>query len=1111
MNRTQTLLAAVAALIVIVIACNPTLPPVVSEDAGHESFARQAVSIVQGRKIKGYDEVKLLSDLAALTGREIVLRALMQQPDYVSHWSEVLVDDLKVHREGGRAQTSCYGPPLRAGAVTGSLADSVKSGAPATAINPDFNMSDLLASSLKRDNLYSAYSAHLFAMENRPGFDTEQTRRDTLGSTFGQTYVRREMLCLTCHNSEYSLSGEESAWDRTWPITGYFERALYGSPSGEPTEEANAMFRTDAIGGVGAIEPWGLTNCGTFKQVLPNDPLGEVANFAGLSGSQIGIFNVRSGFASGYNGLDSDGLQRTLPPGVAATCQFCADNCAGATLDVAAVANSATNAATVKTLLTNTVWSGGSKCIDCHGGSAGLNLSTGNDWANELIGITATETFSGMAIKRVEPGNANNSYLIKKLENAAGITPSRMPLGADPLTVAQINQIKVWINSMPALSACNVCAVTDCAQPRRHVAGNEAFAFLTAANITDNIWAEAMGTPLTIANYFPRNSSEQQALWHLTEYRFIPEGWSAQAVLARALTSNYFNRKAPQFSTLASPYVVPPLLDPWIVVDPRVPPVALPGWVQGGPPPTPDPAYSDAAHPENHLNAMGEGVYRYGARNLLNSIHVALDWPTPLRFPPANGYANDDLQRAIGQYFTDTSPGFRGTDLQGLLFWESVHGACAKPAGVGVDWIDRVVTAIGAFPPGDPGGPLSVQDVVTVMRDWLLGNGGVSSAAPVDLTGSEAAALASYFGVASLADPVSSVTDVASRLRGYCGVLVETPQFMLAGIAPSGLGPKPRFRVCNGGACSYQQICTELTPAVNSQLDSSTLICGPDSVNILPEIKPPDEIWVDWCIGPGCGLLVDFIPKGCFRDVFQGINSGGQPGVPGALHSVQTEAPDATRPGVQPKAGMTTRAAAAVSLSCPVEPPACDVRCSRIDCCGGPAPPLAKRGQRPLVLAWAEGAQVTEAEGVQLRPLGGERFERLKPGTSLRFGDLLALPVGARLAFKGELASLQTPRGGVPKTIPNGLLFVSVTGEQAIEPDVVVGKRPKLPLDHIRRIQKGWGSHGEGGTPLTYEQFKSYVYPASELPVDKPREQPKPEKEQGPEQNQQTPPSPSPD
>src|SRR6185312_4745885 len=75
-------------------------PSVPVEDASHASFVRQAVPVLHGRKIRGYDETKLLSDLVTLTDKETVLRALMAQPEFIDHWSEVLVDDLHVQREG---------------------------------------------------------------------------------------------------------------------------------------------------------------------------------------------------------------------------------------------------------------------------------------------------------------------------------------------------------------------------------------------------------------------------------------------------------------------------------------------------------------------------------------------------------------------------------------------------------------------------------------------------------------------------------------------------------------------------------------------------------------------------------------------------------------------------------------------------------------------------------------------------------------------------------------------------------------------------------------------------------------------------------------------------
>ncbi len=1007
--------------------CPPQLPIAPPDDAGHMSYARQVVPILYGRKIKGYAETKLLSDLAAATNRDIVSRALMQQPEYVDHWSEMLVDDLRMHREGPRAQTTCFAAPLDSD-PDAALAQWILTHDPAFSPPPPtspFNMSDVLRSSLKRDNLFPIYNAHLFAMENRPGSGTPQEMRHTLGRTFEQVYMHREMLCLTCHNSEYSLSGNPpSGWNRTHPIPGYFERALYGAAEGEPTADAFAMFRTDVLGG--GTAPWGMQGCGTFKTTVPNDPENVTSHFVQTNGKQFTIRGVQQLLATGYADLDADGLQRTLEPGIQAQCDFCAANCTGDTLSCEDVANNAVNAATVKTLLTNTAWSSGDKCIDCHGGSASLYFTTGSDWACDLIGVPSSQQ---PAKYRVNPGDAGGSYLIQKLKGSAGINGSQMPLGANALSAGQITQVEAWINSMPSLGACGACETLPCNEPRRYVDGREAFAFLTAATAVNKTWAGVFGVALTIANYFPRNGSQRNALWNLTEYRFIPNDWSLRDVLARILTSTLFNRRAPRDSTLSNAYVVPTVYDPWIVADPRVPPVSEPG-------------YDPLDHRENHFNAVGESVHRYSARSLLYSIHKALDWPAPMRFPTGSAYPDAPLMKAIGQYFTDSEPGFAGVDLQGLLAWESIHGACMKPTGVAEDWIDRLMDAIAAFDPASPGGPLTVQDVIVVMRDWLLGHGGVETISPVDLTGTEAKALESHFGM-TLDKPVSSVTNLEDKLRGFCGVLVETPQFMLAGLAPIGLGPKPRLRICNETPCTYQEMCGALHPAIEAQLTKTRLVCGTNSVFLLPELDISDfvDIWQTICPPGLCGLIVDRIPEGCFRDL--DVNA------------------------------------------CRIEPPECDPRCERIDCCGGPLPPIDRRG-RALGLVWAEGARVRQARGVKILRQGADQFELLRRGQRLGFGDLLVIPPDGDLSIRTAAGRIQTPPRQKRDDRQKNPVFLLVTGERALKPlqeEVTALRKP--PMDRIKRVRGSeWARRGEAGLPLTAEEFRSFKYSDEEIGMD---------------------------
>ena len=47
-------------------------------------------------------------------------------------------------------------------------------------------------------------------------------------------------------------------------------------------------------------------------------------------------------------------------------------------------------------------------------------------------------------------------------------------------------------------------------------------------------------------------------------------------------------------------------------------------------------------------------------------------------------------------------------------------------------------------------------------------------------------------------------------MRDFCGVLLGTPHFKLAGITTDGVGHRPKLRVCNAFPCSYQEICVSL-------------------------------------------------------------------------------------------------------------------------------------------------------------------------------------------------------------------------------------------------------------------------------------------------------------
>lgn len=84
-------------------------------------------------------------------------------------------------------------------------------------------------------------------------------------------------------------------------------------------------------------------------------------------------------------------------------------------------------------------------CVVCHsGGSApeGLQLDEANSYTM-LINIASEQEPS---ILRVAPNNANNSYLIQKLEGTAA-SGSQMPRGGPALSQETIDVVREWINN----------------------------------------------------------------------------------------------------------------------------------------------------------------------------------------------------------------------------------------------------------------------------------------------------------------------------------------------------------------------------------------------------------------------------------------------------------------------------------------------------------------------------------------------------------------------------------------------------------------------------------------------------------------------------------------
>jgi hypothetical protein len=84
-------------------------------------------------------------------------------------------------------------------------------------------------------------------------------------------------------------------------------------------------------------------------------------------------------------------------------------------------------------------------CTACHIGAnapQGLRLDESSSF-ELLVGFRSVERPD---LFRVEAGNPNNSYLIRKLEGGPGISGAQMPLNRPALPQTTINAIRVWIS-----------------------------------------------------------------------------------------------------------------------------------------------------------------------------------------------------------------------------------------------------------------------------------------------------------------------------------------------------------------------------------------------------------------------------------------------------------------------------------------------------------------------------------------------------------------------------------------------------------------------------------------------------------------------------------------
>ena len=300
-------------------------------DAGDEAFVRRVLPQLWGRRAWSIREVEVLLDVVAARGREGLLRAMMGSPEYVARWSDALKDMLFINRAGSRANPDCFAEPVLP-APTTALASHIREHGPLDApYTAEWNMTDLVTSSVMLDDLTPLLRGHLFTQAGSEIIDADDPNdelawRQAYSDIFERVYLNRRMTCLSCHNSEFAVTDDlDEARDRHWPVEGLFEKAIYGASAGRPAKDLASLFRIKGVLSLVLVpegpefwmyapgkKPWGLyEGCGQFTapdEITP-DPEGGDGQFIEDIGPTASIWDAERLLRRGFDDIPRDGAE----------------------------------------------------------------------------------------------------------------------------------------------------------------------------------------------------------------------------------------------------------------------------------------------------------------------------------------------------------------------------------------------------------------------------------------------------------------------------------------------------------------------------------------------------------------------------------------------------------------------------------------------------------------------------------------------------------------------------------------------------------------------------------------------------------------------------------
>lgn len=268
--------------------------PGAPKDAGEVAFVRRAIPLLWGRPEEGATEVLILRDHVEAEGREALIRAMARSPEFHDRWRSLLWDWMSIARVGKLTTPLCFERTTTVAQGT-ELAAWVRDEGPSSYFTQRWTFADLAESALRLDDLSPLFRANIlgFSARDRDANTMAEAiaHRRILGELFLRNYTGRALECLPCHNSEWSVTGDnDPAQDRTWEIAGAWERPLFGTSDGGDPEQFWPYFRRfGVVGGfLFSSEPndlpatpergciathvWGCAGCACERAVCDADP-----------------------------------------------------------------------------------------------------------------------------------------------------------------------------------------------------------------------------------------------------------------------------------------------------------------------------------------------------------------------------------------------------------------------------------------------------------------------------------------------------------------------------------------------------------------------------------------------------------------------------------------------------------------------------------------------------------------------------------------------------------------------------------------------------------------------------------------------------------------------